>query len=260
MLGFISFGGRSCREQSLTMAPPVLAHLVSSTFKAVEALDVDICGCLLPKDTSITLPKDWTLPVLHVCGSGTDVEEFHALTKVATQYSIGEKDWVVIFRPGFGWMSGHRIRTFISHLSVLKGHYAISLRKMSSIQHPLWNIKVVSTDCVKDGAVWQSRGSKYCVSPFREQFPEIWRKLANKDAPPERSQDVKPLHYNDRTLFACRPMATGGRLGLGQPSIFVCPDLAAEEILMCERLPLFDVKAEGCQDPDLLEALLSNLI
>ncbi len=257
MIGYISIGYYDTREQEIFSSPSVLVKLVRMAMRTAVGCGVTPVGYLTRTAISGMFPEELQLESLHLAKGPRRASEIETLAK-AVRCGIGEEpEWLIVFRPGQGWMSERRVRQFIHSLEEVDGEFAVSVRRMPTIANPSWNVNVADRRFLVNGTVRLPVHGGHFHTSLDEAENGFWFRMGC-DAVHHRSQDVGSLYIDDGLLYAVRTEAlrsTGNAF-----SESPCPIHFDQEDDACmpvyERLGIFDVDKDQFLNTEILERIL----
>lgn len=258
MLGFISIGNYSLREEALWSSPTVMAKLLWLTKQVAQETGLPLSGLLTSQDFLATGPENLCLPQQCIPEGNRLHKEVETLLALAGEKLFPPNQWLVILRPGEGWINRNRVIHFLESLPQIDGGLAVSVKKISTLANPSWNVHVSKTSFTNGASLMFQQMNRLNFSPLRDAFPELWNAIGCETMPC-RSQDLDTFYIDDGVMYAFRTepthlTATNLLIPDAVPVYFEENDYMQTPLY--EKLPIFDVN-KGCYlDIGIIEKIL----
>lgn len=238
MLGFIATGFYDRREQD------IFTHWETGTTVLTIAHDT-LIDCGVPPQAYLTsnpmpdFPPRIDMPCLNVGAGDRRSKEIDALAKYAKQQGTTGQ-WMIVVRPGQGWINAQRLNHFVQSLDTISGSSAFSLRPLSALEHPNWNTMSTDWKYLAQGVIRQPLRNEQLVQNVSGRFCKGLEGSSRSSI--SRSQDIDTIHTDDGLLYAIRLQGDQNTEEiLSDPALIGCPVLDKTKRPIHERLAIFSV-------------------
>ncbi len=258
MLGYISIGYYDFRERELISRKAILVNLLRMVIGIAKEVALNPSGLLVTHNFCEVLPEDILLPQLKVLQGDRLRKEIEALIRSVGMNNDQSEQWIVVLRPGQGWISRNRLHSFLESLRNVDGSYAVSVKKFSILANPSWNVQVAERRYLANGVIRLPLHSDSTFSPLADAFPAFWDDMGCLDSP-RRSQDANDLYIDDGSIYAFKPKARTDHSLFKSPAAIRFDESDPKMRPLYEQIGLFDIDKDQYLDVSILERIFPDL-